>query len=98
MTAQEPKLAEHASVLFEPVRIGTLTLANRIVMAPMTRALSPGGVPGADVAEYYRRRAADGVGLIITEGVRLPHPAAGYPYAVPALAGDDVSQRGTGRR
>lgn len=59
-------------------------------MAPMTRQASPEGVPGTDVAEYYRRRAAGGVGLIITEGIRLPDPAAGYPASIPTLAGDEV--------
>jgi len=37
-------------------------------MAPMTRSKSPRGIPGPDVASYYRRRAEGGVGLIITEG------------------------------
>ena len=37
-------------------------------MAPMTRGASPGGIPGADVAAYYARRAAGGTALIITEG------------------------------
>jgi 2,4-dienoyl-CoA reductase-like NADH-dependent reductase (Old Yellow Enzyme family) len=76
--------------LFTPLTVRSLTVPNRFAMAPMTRQASPGGIPGADVAEYYRRRAAGGVGLIITEGVRLPDPAAGYPYAIPTLAGDDV--------
>jgi 2,4-dienoyl-CoA reductase-like NADH-dependent reductase (Old Yellow Enzyme family) len=76
--------------LFQPLTIRSLTVPNRFAMAPMTRAASPGGIPGADVAEYYRRRAAGGVGLIITEGVRLPAAAAGYPYAIPTLAGDEV--------
>jgi 2,4-dienoyl-CoA reductase-like NADH-dependent reductase (Old Yellow Enzyme family) len=76
--------------LFQPLTVRSLTVPNRFAMAPMTRTASPGGIPGADVAEYYRRRAAGGVGLIITEGVRLPAPAAGYPYTIPTLAGDDV--------
>ena len=76
--------------LFQPLTVRSLTVPNRFAMAPMTRQASPGGIPGADVAEYYRRRAAGGVGLIITEGVRLPAPAAGYPYAIPTLAGDEV--------
>jgi 2,4-dienoyl-CoA reductase-like NADH-dependent reductase (Old Yellow Enzyme family) len=76
--------------LFQPFTVRSLTVPNRFAMAPMTRQASPGGIPGRDVAEYYRRRAAGGVGLIITEGVRLPDPAAGYPYAIPTLAGDDV--------
>ena len=76
--------------LFTPLTVRSLTVPNRFAMAPMTRQASPGGVPGADVVEYYRRRAAGGVGLIITEGVRLPDPAAGYPASVPTIAGDDV--------
>lgn len=68
--------------------VRSLTVPNRFAMAPMTRQASPGGIP--DVAEYYRRRAAGGVGLIITEGVRLPDPAAGYPDSIPTLAGDEV--------
>jgi 2,4-dienoyl-CoA reductase-like NADH-dependent reductase (Old Yellow Enzyme family) len=62
--------------LFTPLRVRGLDLANRIVMAPMTRNFSPAGVPGADVAAYYRRRAEGGTGLLITEGVGVDHPAA----------------------
>ncbi|BBZ11876.1 NADH:flavin oxidoreductase [Mycobacterium branderi] len=76
--------------LFQPLTVRSLTVPNRFAMAPMTRQASPGGIPGADVAEYYRRRAAGGVGLIITEGVRLPDPAAGHPDSIPTLAGDEV--------
>ncbi len=76
--------------LFRPLTVRSLTVPNRFAMAPMTRQASPGGVPGVDVAEYYRRRAAGGVGLIITEGVRLADPAAGYPASIPTIAGDDV--------
>ncbi|MCB9416823.1 MAG: 12-oxophytodienoate reductase, partial [Mycolicibacterium sp.] len=65
--------------LFKPLTIGSLKLRNRFAMAPMTRGASPGGIPGADVAAYYARRAAGGTALIITEGVRIPHPAAGWP-------------------
>jgi NADH:flavin oxidoreductase / NADH oxidase family len=53
--------------LFSTVMIAGLKLKNRWVMAPMTRQFSPGGVPGADVAAYYGRRAAS-LGLLITEG------------------------------
>jgi 2,4-dienoyl-CoA reductase-like NADH-dependent reductase (Old Yellow Enzyme family) len=62
--------------LFAPLQVRGLQLANRIVMAPMTRNFSPRGVPGADVAAYYRRRAEGGTGLLITEGVGIDHPAA----------------------
>jgi 2,4-dienoyl-CoA reductase-like NADH-dependent reductase (Old Yellow Enzyme family) len=78
--------------LFTPLSVKSLTVRNRFAMAPMTRRASPGGVPGEDVAAYYARRAAGGVGLIITEGVRIPHAAAGWPASIPALAGQDVLQ------
>lgn len=76
--------------LFQPLTVRSLRVPNRFAMAPMTRQASPGGIPGGDVAEYYRRRAAGGVGLIITEGIRLPDPAAGYPFTVPTIAGEEA--------
>ncbi|GAB1264728.1 NADH:flavin oxidoreductase [Aurantivibrio infirmus] len=63
-------------VLFKPFESSKLQLKNRIVMAPMTRGFSPNGVPGDNVVEYYRRRAAGGVGLIISEGTTINHPSA----------------------
>lgn len=72
-----------AAPLFQPFQLGSLALANRIVMAPMTRSFSPGGVPGEDVAAYYRRRAENAVGLIITEGTTIDRPGASFDPAVP---------------
>jgi 2,4-dienoyl-CoA reductase-like NADH-dependent reductase (Old Yellow Enzyme family) len=63
------QLPKSVDVLFKPFRAGSLSLNNRIVMAPMTRSFSPGHIPGPDVAAYYRRRAEGGVGLILSEGV-----------------------------
>jgi 2,4-dienoyl-CoA reductase-like NADH-dependent reductase (Old Yellow Enzyme family) len=83
-------LAENRTeILFNPLTIKNLTLPNRIVMAPMTRAKSPGGVPGPEVASYYRRRAEGGVGLIVTEGTYVPHPAAGSYLDVPHFYGKE---------
>jgi 2,4-dienoyl-CoA reductase-like NADH-dependent reductase (Old Yellow Enzyme family) len=76
------------ATFFRSLTIGPLTLANRIVMAPMTRSFSPGGVPGADVAAYYERRAKGGVGLILTEGTLVDHPAAGNDPKVPFFYGE----------
>lgn len=79
--------------LFRPLRIGTMNLPNRIVMAPMTRAMAPHGVPGDANAAYYRRRAKGGVGLILSEGTVINRPAsrneAGIPFfhGAAALAG-----------
>lgn len=76
------------SILFEPFKLGSLALKNRIVMAPMTRSMSPGNIPNDKNIDYYRRRAAGGVGLIVTEGTCVGHPAAsGYPD-VPFIYGD----------
>jgi len=63
-------------VLFSPYRLNAIDLPNRVIMAPMSRYASPGGVPTAEVAAYYRRRAENGVGLIITEGTGIGRPAA----------------------
>ncbi|QMV44696.1 NADH:flavin oxidoreductase [Cohnella cholangitidis] len=78
--------------LFKPFTLGKLKLANRIVMAPMTRSFSPGGVPGPDVAAYYKRRAENGVGLIVTEGTLINHPAATEDPNVPNFHGDKALQ------
>lgn len=53
--------------LFEPLRLGALALANRVVMAPMTRNRAhPDGVPSDLMVEYYAQRAS--AGLIVAEG------------------------------
>lgn len=72
-------------VLFQPVQVGPLDLANRIVMAPMTRGACPGGIVGDDVVAYYRKRAEGGVGLIITEGTYISEDTAGYDPMIPNL-------------
>jgi 2,4-dienoyl-CoA reductase-like NADH-dependent reductase (Old Yellow Enzyme family) len=64
------------AVLFQPCESARLTLPNRIVMAPMTRNMAPGGVPGRPNADYYARRAAGGVGLILSEGTVVERPAS----------------------
>src|SRR5699024_2625838 len=68
-----------------PFTVGSLTTRNRIAMAPMTRRRAPGVVPGIDVANYYERRARANVGLIITEGIFVDHPAAGFSTSIPTL-------------
>jgi 2,4-dienoyl-CoA reductase-like NADH-dependent reductase (Old Yellow Enzyme family) len=76
--------------LFQPFKLKHLTLPNRLVMAPMTRSKSPGGVPDDSVAAYYRRRAEGGTGLLITEGTWIPHPTAGSMPDVPRFYGADA--------
>lgn len=74
--------------LFTPFAASSLKLRNRFAMAPMTRQKSPGGIPNAENVEYYRKRAAGGVGLIITEGTYVNAPAAGPSSDVPRFYGD----------
>ena len=63
--------------LFQPTRIGALELANRVVMAPLTRSRAGAGlVPSAMAAEYYGQRAS--AGLIITEATQVSTLAQGY--------------------
>jgi 2,4-dienoyl-CoA reductase-like NADH-dependent reductase (Old Yellow Enzyme family) len=78
--------------LLEPVTLAGLPLSSRFVMAPMTRYHSPGGVPGPEVAAYYRRRAEGGVGLIVTEGILVDHPSAGHETDVPRLTAGDAER------
>jgi N-ethylmaleimide reductase len=63
--------------LFDPIRLGDIALANRVVMAPLTRnRAGPGQVPSALAVEYYRQRA--GAGLIISEATQVCPEGQGY--------------------
>ncbi|WP_400194170.1 alkene reductase [Hymenobacter sp. B81] len=62
--------------LFSPAQLGTFTLQNHVVMAPMTRSRALGNVPNALMAEYYAQRAS--AGLIITEGTSPAPNGLGY--------------------
>jgi 2,4-dienoyl-CoA reductase-like NADH-dependent reductase (Old Yellow Enzyme family) len=75
--------------LFRPFDLKGLTLPNRVVMAPMTRSFSPGGVATEDVAAYYRRRAENEVGLIISEGTGVARPASLNDPNIPRFHGED---------
>lgn len=63
--------------LFEPYNLGSLTLSNRIVMAPLTRnRAGPGFVPSDLAAEYYAQRAS--AGLLISEATQISQQGQGY--------------------
>ena len=81
-------------VLFRPFKFKGLSLPNRVVMAPMTRSFSPGGVPTEDVAQYYRRRAEGKVGFIISEGTGVDRPASLNDPNVPRFHGEKELARG----
>ena len=72
--------------LFDPVQAGSLPLANRIVMAPLTRNRAPDAIPTPLMAEYYAQRAT--AGLLITEATAISHQAQGYSD-VPGLYGTE---------
>ncbi|MFI2203719.1 NADH:flavin oxidoreductase [Streptomyces sp. NPDC020192] len=89
MTATPTPASRAAQILSRPIALNGLTVPNRIVMAPMTRMFSPGGIPGEDVRSYYARRAAAGVGLIVTEGTYVGHDSAGQSDRVPRFHGEE---------
>jgi len=74
-------------ILFTPFTSPKLTLKNRVAMAPMTRQFSPDGVPDDAVLQYYKRRAENDVGLIITEGTTVNHKAASNEVRIPGFHG-----------
>jgi N-ethylmaleimide reductase len=72
--------------LFDTVQAGDLRLANRIVMAPLTRNRAPDAIPTPLMAEYYAQRAT--AGLLITEATAISHQGQGYAD-VPGLYGTE---------
>lgn len=81
-------MTANTDVLFRPFRLKGLELKNRIVMAPMTRNMSDGGVPVARNAAYYQRRAEGDVGLILTEGTVIDRPSSRNLPDIPLFYGD----------
>lgn len=76
--------------LFKPFSYKDLQLKNRIVMAPMTRAFSDNGVPTQQIADYYARRAASEVGLILSEGTVINRPASKNIQNIPDFYGTEA--------
>ncbi len=74
--------------LFKPFKLKSLALKNRIVMAPMTRSFAPEGVPDANIAAYYRRRAESDVGLILSEGTVIDRPGSRNDPGIPFFHGE----------
>jgi len=67
--------------LFTPLKVGAITAANRVFMAPLTRlrSIEPGDIPTPLMGEYYRQRAS--AGLIISEATQISAQAKGYAGA-----------------
>lgn len=70
--------------LFSPLKVGAVTVPNRVFMAPLTRlrSIEPGDIPTPLMGEYYRQRASSG--LIITEATQISAQAKGYAGALRA--------------
>ncbi|MFN4155900.1 MAG: NADH:flavin oxidoreductase [Paracoccaceae bacterium] len=84
------------TALFRPFTLKGMTLANRIVMAPMTRGMAPEGIPGTAQEDYYRKRAIGGVGLILTEGTVVNRPASRNLPGIPFFHGKAAIEGWTG--
>jgi N-ethylmaleimide reductase len=78
------------TTLFEPLQVGRMHLANRVVMAPLTRNRAPGAMPNDLMVTYYTQRAdpKNGAGLIITEATAISHQGQGYSD-VPGIWSDE---------
>ncbi|ANF51981.1 12-oxophytodienoate reductase [Chryseobacterium glaciei] len=76
--------------LFSPFSYKNLQLKNRVVMAPMTRAQSDNGVPTQQIADYYARRAASEVGLILSEGTVINRPGSKNMQNIPDFYGTEA--------
>lgn len=76
--------------LFSPLQVGAMHLANRVVMAPLTRNRAPGARPTELMATYYTQRAdpVNGAGLIVTEATAISHQGQGYSD-VPGIWSDE---------
>jgi len=77
--------------LFEPFKLGPITLPNRVVMAPLTRnrAVPPGMVPSPLAVDYYGQRAS--AGLLITEASQVSQQGQGYQDTPGIYSKDQVA-------
>ncbi|WP_447945864.1 oxidoreductase [Microbacterium lacticum] len=76
--------------LNSPLRIRSTELANRIVIAPMGVGHCDNGAPDDDLRAFYRRRAENGVGLLITGATFIDHPTASNHVLLPSIAGQQA--------
>ena len=78
------------SALLQPITLGQISLANRMVMAPLTRCRAgEGNVPTDLMVEYYRQRAS--AGLIISEATQIMPEGQGYPSTPGIHSAEQIS-------
>ena len=75
-------MPHRTATLFDPINVGAWQLANRIVMAPITRNRAPDAIPTPLMVQYYVQRAT--AGLIISEATAISQQGQGYAH-VPGL-------------
>jgi NADPH2 dehydrogenase len=79
--------------LFQPVNVGTMSLAHRVVMAPMTRYRANINYAHGDLGlEYYSQRAGVPGSFIVTEGTIIDPRAGPGPQTVPHISTSDQIQ------
>ncbi|KAF5379167.1 hypothetical protein D9615_006005 [Tricholomella constricta] len=69
------------SSLFTPLKVGSITIRNRVLMSALTRNRAIKTVPNDVMAEYYGQRAAGGAALIASEGTLVSRQGTEWPYA-----------------
>lgn len=77
--------------LFTPLKVGAITVPNRVFMAPLTRlrSIEPGDIPTPLMGEYYRQRASSG--LIITEATQISAQSKGYAGAPGLYSSEQIA-------
>ncbi|KAG6840733.1 hypothetical protein C0991_004751 [Blastosporella zonata] len=69
------------AALFSPLKVGSVTIRNRVAMSALTRNRALGTIPNDIMAEYYGQRAAGGVALIASEGTLVSRQGTEWPHA-----------------
>lgn len=69
------------AALFNPLKLGSITVRNRIFMSALTRGRALQTIPNDTIVEYYRQRAVGGAGLIVTEGILISRQGTEWPHA-----------------
>ncbi|OBF46337.1 12-oxophytodienoate reductase [Mycobacterium sp. 852002-50816_SCH5313054-b] len=80
------------SGLLTPLTVRSVRLPNRFALAPMTRYATPDGVPTAEYPGYFRRRAAGGMGLLITEATLIPDPSTALDLDMASYFRDEAKE------
>lgn len=85
-------MASQKSALFSAIKVGTLSLQHRVVLAPMTRMrATPSGAPSALAKEYYAQRADAPGTLLITEATSISARAGGFSMVAGIFSDEQIA-------